>query len=107
MSKKDTDLAQKIIATHGKAEKIEGGEAWLITVPLIGFRMNAVNTKTEKIADRKADGSVDKDAHVEEVERAAKTTKAQAFDLAAAFLAQELADGNLVLSDSWAKDNLK
>jgi hypothetical protein len=101
----NSELATKIISKYGKAEKTTGLE-WVVTIPLLAFRHTAVKTVVEQVPDKNLDGTPVKGGHVEKIDVAVKTTKQEAFDVAAEFLASELENGNIVLSDNWEKDNL-
>lgn len=106
MTKQNTELAKKIVDKLAELEAVPLGEGYTVRVPQLGYRADQVKTEQVEIADRDRDGKPIKGGHVEVVDKPAKTTKAEAKELAAADIAKQLDDGVIVLSDSWAADNL-
>lgn len=100
MSNANTDLSKKIIANR---HPVKDGDGWRYELTnLLGRDYLAVN-----IVDIKY--TVGKDEKGKTITATgqghAKTTQAEAADIAASMIAKDLDDGVLVLSDTWEKDN--
>ena len=98
-----TELATKIVEKFAEYEQIDNG-AQLVRVPIIGHQ--AAYFKTEKqdvvIGGNRKDGTTD----TEEQDVIVDTSEAFAKKQAIADIARKLEKEEIVLSDTWAEDNL-
>lgn len=100
MKKQTTELAKKIVSKFADVKQSEiDGNMFIVDIPQIGHTDTYFNTKKQKFV-------INSDGDTEERDVPAKTTKAQAADLAAAHVAQMIDSGELELSDTWAEQHL-
>ena len=97
MTKKHEELATKIVEKMAIVEETDSG---ILRVSIAVIAHSKLYFNTEKKDIEMEDGST------QEHDVPAKTTKKQALELAVADIAEQLDNGDLSLSDTWAEDNL-
>jgi hypothetical protein len=93
MSKNNSEIATKIVDQLGKLERTDatGAKAWTFRFEPFGI----IHT----IVDYKQDDELGPIAQ--------DVSKSDAREKAIAFVAAEIEEGNIVLADDWAENNLK
>ena len=100
MTKKNESLAIKIVDKLGEvSESTYNPDAFKVDVPQIGYSAVHFNTKTEEV-------TVNGNGDTEEQLVPTKTTEKDARKMAAQDIAKQLDAGSIILSDTWAEDNL-